>query len=55
MPKPTSKPAKNLKPSRAEAEEAIRVLLRWTGDDPAREGLHDTPARVCRAYEAYGA
>ena len=56
MPKPTSKkPAKNLKPSRAEAEEAIRVLLRWTRDDPAREGLHDTPARVCRAYEAYGA
>ena len=56
MPKPTSKKStKNLKPSRAEAEEAIRVLLRWTGDDPAREGLHDTPARVCRAYEAYGA
>ena len=46
---------KSLKPTRAEAEEAIRVLLRWTGDDPSREGLHDTPARVCRAYEAYGA
>ncbi len=45
---------KSLKPTRAEAEEAIRVLLRWTGDDPSREGLHDTPARVCRAYEAYG-
>ena len=53
-PKKTA-PKKSLKPSRAEAEEAIRVLLRWTGDDPAREGLHDTPARVCRAYEAYGA
>lgn len=45
---------KSLKPTRAEAEEAIRVLLRWTGDDPSREGLHDTPARVCRSYEAYG-
>ena len=42
------------KPTRAEAEDAIRVLLRWTGDDPNREGLHDTPARVCRAYENYG-
>ena len=45
---------KMAKPSRAEAEEAVRVLLRWTGDDPRREGLHDTPARVCRAYEHYG-
>jgi GTP cyclohydrolase I len=39
------------KPSRAEAEEAIRTLLRWAGDDPAREGLRETPARVARAYE----
>jgi GTP cyclohydrolase I len=39
------------KPSRAEAEEAIRTLLRWAGDDPKREGLRETPARVARAYE----
>jgi len=38
------------RPSRAEAEEAVRVLLRWAGDDPGREGLADTPARVARAY-----
>ncbi|MBN8727182.1 MAG: GTP cyclohydrolase I FolE [Xanthomonadales bacterium] len=36
--------------SQAEAEEAVRTLLRWAGDDPAREGLLDTPARVARAY-----
>ena len=39
------------RPSRAEAEDAVRTLLRWTGDDPAREGLVETPARVVRAYE----
>ena len=39
------------RPSREEAERAIRTLLRWAGDDPAREGLLDTPARVARAYE----
>ena len=37
------------RPSRAEAEAAIKVLLRWAGDDPDREGLLDTPARVARA------
>ena len=36
--------------SRADAEEAVRVLLRWSGDDPAREGLLDTPKRVVDAY-----
>lgn len=41
------------KPSRAEAEAAIRVLLRWAGDDPEREGLIDTPARVARSYEEF--
>ena len=41
------------RPSRAEAEEAVRTLLRWTGDDPAREGLVDTPGRVARAYEEF--
>jgi GTP cyclohydrolase I len=39
------------KPSREEAEAAVRTLLRWAGDDPVREGLKDTPARVARAYE----
>jgi GTP cyclohydrolase IA len=39
------------KPTRAEAEAAIRTMLRWTGDDPDREGLKDTPARVVRAFE----
>ncbi len=41
------------RPSREEAEAAVRVLLRWAGDDPAREGLLDTPARVVRAYEEF--
>lgn len=38
------------RPTREEAEAAVRTLLRWAGDDPAREGLLDTPARVTRAY-----
>ncbi len=41
------------RPSRAEAEEAVRTLLRWAGDDPAREGLLGTPDRVARAYEEF--
>jgi GTP cyclohydrolase I len=41
------------RPTRAEAESAIRVLLRWAGDDPTREGLIDTPSRVARAYEEF--
>lgn len=41
------------RPSRAEAEEAVRTLLRWAGDDPEREGLKDTPARVVRAYQEF--
>jgi GTP cyclohydrolase I len=39
------------RPSREQAEEAIRTLLRWVGDNPDREGLAATPARVARAYE----
>ena len=39
------------RPSREEAEEAIRTLIRWIGEDPGREGLLDTPARVVRSYE----
>ncbi|GJE41694.1 GTP cyclohydrolase 1 [Methylobacterium soli] len=38
------------RPSREEAEAAVRTLLRWAGDDPNREGLIDTPARVVKAY-----
>jgi GTP cyclohydrolase I len=41
------------RPTREEAEQAIRTLLRWAGDDPSREGLIDTPARVARAYEEF--
>ncbi len=40
-------------PTREEAEEAVRTMLRWAGDDPEREGLLDTPARVVRAYEEF--
>lgn len=41
------------RPTRAEAEEAVRILLAWAGDDPARDGLKGTPARVVEAYEEY--
>jgi GTP cyclohydrolase I len=48
--KPASHPKQ---PTRAEAEEAVRTLIAWAGDDPAREGLKDTPRRVAEAYEEY--
>ena len=41
------------RPSMQEAEEAVRVLIRWAGDNPAREGLLDTPARVVRSYKEF--
>jgi GTP cyclohydrolase I len=41
------------RPSRAETEDAVRTLIRWAGDDPGREGLRETPARVARAYEEW--
>lgn len=41
------------RPSRAEAEDALRTLLRWAGDDPSREGLLDTPKRVVKAFEEW--
>ncbi len=39
------------RPTREQAEKAVKTLLQWAGDDPAREGLVDTPARVARAFE----
>lgn len=41
------------RPSRAEAEAAVATLIRWAGDNPAREGLKDTPARVVKAYQEW--
>lgn len=41
------------RPTRAEAEAAVKTLLAWSGDDPDREGLKDTPKRVVAAYEEY--
>ena len=41
------------RPSRAEAESAVRTLIGWAGDDPEREGLKDTPRRVADAFEEY--
>ncbi len=40
-------------PTREQAEDAVRTLLRWAGDDPDREGLRDTPSRVTRAYQEF--
>ena len=44
---------KILKPTREEAEEAVRTLICWTGDNPDREGLIETPKRVVKAYEEF--
>lgn len=41
------------KPSRSEAEKAVRTLISWIGDNPNREGLLETPKRVVKAYEDY--
>src|SRR5437763_3722728 len=41
------------RPTRQEAEDAVRTLIRWAGDNPRREGLVGTPARVVRAYEEW--
>ena len=47
-------PAKPVKrPSQEEAEAAVRTLLAWAGDNPDREGLHDTPKRVVKAFREY--
>jgi GTP cyclohydrolase I len=42
-----------IKPTREEAEEAVRTLISWTGDNPDREGLIETPKRVVKAYEEF--
>lgn len=49
----TSSPQSPTRPSREEAEAAVATLIRWAGDDPQREGLGDTPARVVRSYEEF--
>lgn len=51
-PKPAVPPAPT-RPTREEAEAAVRTLLLWAGDDPTREGLIDTPDRVVRSYEEF--
>ena len=48
-----AKAARGDQPPRHEAEAAVRTLLRWAGDDPEPSGLHDTPARVVRAFEEF--
>jgi GTP cyclohydrolase I len=53
---PSSQSGKTVeRPTEAEVEAAVRTLIRWTGDDPEREGLLDTPKRVAKAYrEMFG-
>jgi len=46
-------PAPSTRPNREEAEDAVRTLLRWAGDDPGREGLKDTPRRVVDSYAEF--
>lgn len=41
------------RPDKAEVEQAVRTMIRWAGDDPARDGLRETPGRVARAFEEY--
>lgn len=42
-----------MKPTREEAEQAVRTLIKWAGDNPDREGLLDTPSRVVKSYEEF--
>jgi GTP cyclohydrolase I len=51
--KPKLDNASVIRPTREEAEAAVSVLLRWSGDDPSREGLRDTPKRVVKAFEEF--
>lgn len=50
---PESQVNKIVRPSREEAEAAVRTLIAWAGDDPQRHGLVDTPRRVVSAYEEF--
>lgn len=52
-PEAVGKSKPSARPSREEAEEAVRTLIRWAGDNPKREGLLGTPNRVVRAYEEF--
>jgi GTP cyclohydrolase IA len=51
--RPGRRAAASNRPTRTEAEDAVRTLIRWAGDDPDREGLRATPARAVRAYEEW--
>ena len=51
--KSTRDPTSQDRPSRKQAEEAIRTMIRWAGDDPTREGLKDTPKRVVDSYQEF--
>ena len=51
--RPGGRMANSNRPTRTEAEDAVRTLIRWAGDDPDREGLRATPARAVRAYEEW--
>jgi GTP cyclohydrolase I len=51
--RPSSRAQMVRRPDRAEVESAFRTINRWTGDDPERDGLIETPARVARAFEEY--
>ena len=53
MANPSSPRRRPARPSREEAEAAVRTLIRWAGENPDREGLAATPARVARAYEEW--
>ena len=50
---PVAKGDESVRPTRAEAEKAVRTLIAWAGDNPDREGLRDTPQRVAKAYEDF--
>jgi GTP cyclohydrolase IA len=51
--KPANHKSPARRPSRGDAEAAVRTLIEWAGDDPGREGLKGTPGRVTRAFEEY--
>ena len=53
IPSVTNSPSPSQRPSKEEAEEAVRILIRWAGDTPHREGLADTPYRVVKAYQEF--